>query len=210
MFEHLFTQPGAIERYQAAPLASDRLKYLIHCAQSGVGRNMLRKIAVSQLHLVHLLSLKEDEEVRVSRVPFALQRLPDMPSCLPARNRTIATAIRQLSYRFRTRQRPDRYSRNHRNRRFILPILLVEAICARCSSGIVLWTRTSCSAASINAASRGKHPSAVRPPSARLESGHGSRTGARSKGDGSLTGLCNWRAGLRLYPKRRRACGGAR
>ena len=71
MFEQLFTQPGAIERYQAAPLASDRLKYLIHCAQSGVGRNMLRKIAVSQLHLVHLLSLKENEEVRVSRVEAA-------------------------------------------------------------------------------------------------------------------------------------------
>ena len=71
MFEQLFTRPGTIERYQTAPLAVDRLKYLIHCAQSGVGPNMLRKIAVSQLHLVHLLNLKEDEEVRVSRVEAA-------------------------------------------------------------------------------------------------------------------------------------------
>ena len=71
MFEHLFTRPGTIERYQTAPLAVDRLKYLIHCAQSGVGRNMLRKIAVSQLHLVRLLDLKEDEQVRVSRVKAA-------------------------------------------------------------------------------------------------------------------------------------------
>lgn len=49
-----------------------------------------------------------------------------MPSCLPARNRVTSTAIRairRLSNRCRTRQRPDRYSRNHHDRRFILPIL---------------------------------------------------------------------------------------
>ena len=51
-----------------------------------------------------------------------------MPSCLPVRNRTIPTAIRRLSYRCRTRQRPGRYSRNHRIRRFILPILTPLAL----------------------------------------------------------------------------------
>ena len=59
-------------------------------------------------------------------IPFDFQRLPDIPSCLPARNRVTATAIRllcRLSHRRPTRQRPLRYSRNHRNRRFILPIL---------------------------------------------------------------------------------------
>ena len=71
MFEQLFTRPGTIERYQTEPLVVDRLKYLVHCAQSGVERNMLRKIAVSQLHLVRLLDLKEDEEVKVSRVNAA-------------------------------------------------------------------------------------------------------------------------------------------
>ena len=65
-------------------------------------------------------------------VPCGLQRLPDMPSCLPARNRVTSTAtraIRRLSHRCRTRQRPHRsilpqpWPRNHHNRRFILPIL---------------------------------------------------------------------------------------
>ena len=57
-------------------------------------------------------------------VPFALHRLADMRSCLSARNRVTSTAIRLLWHRHRTRQRPHRYSRNHRNRRVILPILL--------------------------------------------------------------------------------------
>ena len=59
-------------------------------------------------------------------VPFGLRRLPDMRSCLSARNRVTSTAIRairRLSHRRRTPQRPHRYSRNHRNRRFVLPIL---------------------------------------------------------------------------------------
>ena len=46
-----------------------------------------------------------------------------MRSCLSARNRLTSTAIRLLSHRHRTRQRPDRYSRIHGNRRVILPIL---------------------------------------------------------------------------------------
>ena len=56
-------------------------------------------------------------------VPFGLHRLPDMRSCLPARNRVTSTAICPFPRRHRTRQRPHRYSRNHGNRRVILPIL---------------------------------------------------------------------------------------
>ena len=61
-------------------------------------------------------------------VPFGLHRLPDTCSCLPARNRVISTAICLLSHRHRTPQRPDRYSRNHGNRRVILPILRCDRI----------------------------------------------------------------------------------
>ena len=62
-------------------------------------------------------------------VPFALHRLADMRPSSPARNRVTSTAIRllcrlsHLSHRRRTRQRPLRYSLNHRNRRFVLPVL---------------------------------------------------------------------------------------
>ena len=48
-------------------------------------------------------------------VPFGLRSLADMRSCLSARHRVTSTAIRRL---------PHRYSRNHRNRRFIPPILI--------------------------------------------------------------------------------------
>ena len=57
-----------------------------------------------------------------------------MRSCLSARNRLTPTAIHllcRLSHRRRTRQRPDRYSRNHRNRRFILPILTIYRLVAK-------------------------------------------------------------------------------
>ena len=38
MFEDLFTRPRTIERYQAAPLAEDRLRYLIHSSSQGAAR----------------------------------------------------------------------------------------------------------------------------------------------------------------------------
>ena len=71
MFEHLFTRPSTIRRYQTAPLADDRLRYLIHCAQAGVERGMLCRIAVSQLHLVRLLDLKAGKGGSMSRVEAA-------------------------------------------------------------------------------------------------------------------------------------------
>ena len=33
MFEQLFRYPGVVERYRAAPLARDRLRYLVHLAR---------------------------------------------------------------------------------------------------------------------------------------------------------------------------------
>ena len=38
MFEDLFTRPAAIEEYRNAPLAEDRLRYLVHCAERGAAR----------------------------------------------------------------------------------------------------------------------------------------------------------------------------
>ena len=55
MFEELFTRPAAIEEYRNAPLAEDRLRYLVHCAECGARRETLSKIAMDQLCLVRLL-----------------------------------------------------------------------------------------------------------------------------------------------------------
>ena len=85
---------------------------------------------------------------RALRSP-APSRLPDMPSCLPVRNHTIPIAIRRLSYRFRTRQRPGRYSRNHRNRRFVLPIPASSPRLRRSASAAsAAWDRRRCAARS--------------------------------------------------------------
>lgn len=71
MFEHLFRTPETVERYQAAPLAADRLRYLRHCAESGAKRRSLGKVANAQLNLVRLLNLKDDEVVTLSQVERA-------------------------------------------------------------------------------------------------------------------------------------------
>ena len=54
MFEELFTRRGTIASYRAAPLLDERLRYLRHCSQAGVGRATLRQIAAHQLHLVQV------------------------------------------------------------------------------------------------------------------------------------------------------------
>ena len=71
MFDELFTQPAKIEKYQAAPLAEHRQRYLRYLADSGARRSTLRKAAFDQVHLVRLLTLKEDDRVSVSRVEAA-------------------------------------------------------------------------------------------------------------------------------------------
>lgn len=65
MFETLFTRPGIVGRYRAAPLLDERLGYLEHCALVGAPRQTLRAIAAHLAILVCLLDLHEGE--RVSR-----------------------------------------------------------------------------------------------------------------------------------------------
>ena len=65
MFETLFTRPGIVGRYRAAPLLDERLGYLEHCALVGAPRQTLRLIAAHLVILVCLLDLHEGE--RVSR-----------------------------------------------------------------------------------------------------------------------------------------------
>ncbi len=65
MFETLFTRPGIVGRYRAAPLLDERLGYLEHCALVGAPRQTLRAIAAHLVILVCLLDLHEGE--RVSR-----------------------------------------------------------------------------------------------------------------------------------------------
>ena len=74
MFEVLFTCPCTIASYHAAPLLDERLRYLRHCTQAGVGRATLRQIATHQLHLVRFLGLRKAERVSMSRIEAAAAR----------------------------------------------------------------------------------------------------------------------------------------
>ncbi len=54
-------------------LVECRLRYLRHRAESGVSRITLRSAAVQQLHLVHLLDLRDGDTVRVSEIEAAVR-----------------------------------------------------------------------------------------------------------------------------------------
>ena len=71
MFEELFTQSWTIERYHKAPLAQHRVRYLRYLRDLGAKRLTLRKLAVDQLHLVHLLDLKEAQPISVAHIEAA-------------------------------------------------------------------------------------------------------------------------------------------
>ena len=68
MFEELFTNPNAIERYRAAPLVEPRERYLRHLAEAGACRLTLRQIALAQVRLLQLLDLSEGEKVTVAQI----------------------------------------------------------------------------------------------------------------------------------------------
>ena len=71
MFEELFSVLHVIERYRAAALVEDRLRYLQHLKDTGSRRRTLRDNAVNQLSLVRLLDLKEGDRVSVREVELA-------------------------------------------------------------------------------------------------------------------------------------------
>ena len=71
MFEELFTRSKTIEEYQTAPLADERLRYIVHCSERGARRSTLRRTAVHQLALVRLLDLHEGDRVSLARIHAA-------------------------------------------------------------------------------------------------------------------------------------------
>ena len=74
MFEDLFTDGYAIERYRVAPLLDERLRWLEHCAATGARPRTLRNIARCQLHLVHLLDLQAGDRIGIIRVEAAAEQ----------------------------------------------------------------------------------------------------------------------------------------
>ena len=73
MFETLFAMPAAQARHRAAPLASDRERFLSHCAAQGYSRGQLKKIAWMLLVVVRTLPLAE-HTVHLSEIEQAARR----------------------------------------------------------------------------------------------------------------------------------------
>jgi integrase/recombinase XerD len=59
MFEQLFERPHALARQQNGPLAEDRRRYLVHCAEQQMASRTLRLIAVYLLIIEKALRLSE-------------------------------------------------------------------------------------------------------------------------------------------------------
>lgn len=84
MFEELFTHPFSIRRYRSAPLVEDRLTYLRHLKDLGSKQSTLRRMALTQIHLVRLLELETGERVKLPQVEAAADEWSR-----PGRNRYI-------------------------------------------------------------------------------------------------------------------------
>ena len=74
MFELLFTRPSTIARYRCAPLLNERLHYLAHCEQTGIGLATLRSIATHQLNLVGVLDLRDDDGLNARRIAAGVRQ----------------------------------------------------------------------------------------------------------------------------------------
>lgn len=74
MFERLFRYPAVIARHRAAPLARDRLRYLVHMSESGCRLSTLRTLASRQLALVRLLDVPQDRPIRREQLEAAIKR----------------------------------------------------------------------------------------------------------------------------------------
>lgn len=74
MFADLFKRSNAVERYQNAPFAESRLRYLRHCAEEGAATRTLRKIAAYQLVIMDCLELTSGSEVHPAQIEVAADR----------------------------------------------------------------------------------------------------------------------------------------
>lgn len=95
MFEELFKELSTMERYKAAPLAEERLRYLKHRAESGTTSATLERIASSQLRLVGLLPLTHGRTVTVSQVEAASVKWSQMTGDRHTRTRAASAKSRK-------------------------------------------------------------------------------------------------------------------
>jgi integrase/recombinase XerD len=103
MFDRLFHKPRVLGRYRDGPLAEERRRYLVHCAQQHMARATLREIATYTLAVAKVLRLAERPGELITAVE--IKAAADCWACRRSTQRlspTVSTAWR-LFTRYATR-----------------------------------------------------------------------------------------------------------
>ena len=93
MYAQLFTRDRAIQRYLAAPLLDERLRYLTACAAEGMARATLRAIAWRQLVALRILDIASGAPIRPEQVDTAAKRWAGRRPAPATRTTAVATRI---------------------------------------------------------------------------------------------------------------------
>jgi integrase/recombinase XerD len=103
MFDRLFQKPRVLARYLDGPLAEERRRYLVHCAEQHMARATLREIATYTLAVAKALRLAERPGELIT--PGEIKAAADCWACRRSPHRSapaLSTAWR-LFTRFATR-----------------------------------------------------------------------------------------------------------
>jgi integrase/recombinase XerD len=113
MFEQLFQRPWALARYRDGPLAAERRRFLVHCADQRMGTARLRALAGYTLRIANTLRLAHrpdelitPEEIKAAADRWVRRSTPRSAAGRAARREFIHLATRWLSFLGRL-QRPS-------------------------------------------------------------------------------------------------------
>lgn len=105
MFEQLFTDRRTVQRYVAAPMSDQRLRYLRQRADQGAARTTLKTVAAYQLAVIRTMDLQPSGEVCPEEVHAAADRWVSRTAlhharkgAAPARAAFTSTAIGWLRF----------------------------------------------------------------------------------------------------------------
>jgi len=103
MFDRLFHKPRVLARYRDGPLAEERRRYLVHCAEQQMARTTLREIATYTLAITKALRLAERTGELIT--PGEIKAVADVWAHRrsPPRSSPAVSAARRLFTRFATR-----------------------------------------------------------------------------------------------------------
>lgn len=100
MFEHLFKATYTLARHRQNPLAEQRHRYLVHCAELGMALNVRRTIACYLLVITDYLRLgdRPGDKITLAEIEAQADRWADRPTRRARNARTRETRRRFIIY----------------------------------------------------------------------------------------------------------------